>query len=75
MHSKGTITPGLKHVCTIKADVSGLTNSMDVCEGSNGQYYAVEFHVAISLPVGGAQLQARLQWEEDVSRVVYDSVG
>lgn len=43
----GAVNPGLNHVCTVKADVSGFTNSMEVRSGSKGEYYAVEFQVAI----------------------------
>ncbi|CAG7852394.1 SubName: Full=Uncharacterized protein {ECO:0000313/EMBL:CCA74285.1} [Serendipita indica DSM 11827] len=62
---KGSLTPGLRHVCTVKADLSPLNkHGIRAEKGRNELYWKADFQVAVTLPIGGAQLQARLQWHE-----------
>ncbi|CAG7852396.1 SubName: Full=Uncharacterized protein {ECO:0000313/EMBL:CCA75659.1} [Serendipita indica DSM 11827] len=61
----GSLTPGLRRICTVKADLSALNNDgIRIEKGPNGEYWKADFQVAVTLPIGGAQLQARLQWHE-----------
>ncbi|KAG8774855.1 hypothetical protein FRC15_000945 [Serendipita sp. 397] len=59
---QGNPMPGIRHLCTITADLSGLYSSLTLCNGPSGQYYQVHFSVLISL--GGTQLSARVQWDD-----------
>ncbi|KIM25133.1 hypothetical protein M408DRAFT_331419 [Serendipita vermifera MAFF 305830] len=59
---KGEELPQLRRLCILKADLSGLKNSLKFEIGPKGEYYRVNFRVAIRF--GGTQLQARLQWDE-----------
>ncbi|KIM25135.1 hypothetical protein M408DRAFT_26535 [Serendipita vermifera MAFF 305830] len=54
--------PQLRSLCTLKADLSGLKGSFKRKVGPGGEYYRVDFRVAVRF--GGTQLQARLQWDE-----------
>lgn len=54
--------PQLRELCTIKANLSGIQNSLQRKVGPKGVYYRVDFDVVVRF--GGTQLQARLQWEE-----------
>ncbi|KAG9048625.1 hypothetical protein FS842_000354 [Serendipita sp. 407] len=59
----GNLMPGMRHLCTIYADLSRLSSSLRIIKGENKKkYYKISFSVAIRL--GGTQLEARLQWHE-----------
>ncbi|CAG7852131.1 SubName: Full=Uncharacterized protein {ECO:0000313/EMBL:CCA70381.1} [Serendipita indica DSM 11827] len=59
----GNLLPGMRRVCTLKADLSNLARSLKVQKGPKGQdFWRVEHSVAILF--GGTQLRARLQWYE-----------
>lgn len=61
----GALMPGFRRICTVKADVSALnSHGIKLQQGPNGSYWRADFQVAVTLPIGGAQLQARLQWRE-----------
>ncbi|KIM25124.1 hypothetical protein M408DRAFT_26524 [Serendipita vermifera MAFF 305830] len=60
---EGKLLPQMRHLCDLKADMSGLQGSLQPLHGSLGPYYKVAITVAIRL--GGTKLQARLQWEEN----------
>ena len=61
----GTLLPGMRRICTLKADLSSLKGSLKVQKGPKGQdFWRVEHSVAILF--GGTQLRARLQWYEGV---------
>ncbi|KAG8822058.1 hypothetical protein FRC19_006794 [Serendipita sp. 401] len=59
---QGGPMPGIRHLCTITADLSGLSSSLVPQNGPSGRYYRVDFSVLISL--GGTQLSARVQWND-----------
>jgi len=61
----GKRLPQIRTLCTLTADLSGLRASLQALDGPKGKYYQFVFKVAIKF--GGTQLQARIQWEEDVS--------
>ena len=63
----GSLTSGFRHICTVKADLSPLnSDGIKLEKGSNGEYWKAKFQVVVTLPIGGAQLQARMQWYEKV---------
>lgn len=65
----GNLLPGMRRVCTLKADLSNLVNSLKVQKGPRGQdFWRVEHSVAVLF--GGTQLRARLQWYEGVSCIL-----
>ncbi|KAG8764729.1 hypothetical protein FRC20_007523 [Serendipita sp. 405] len=54
----------MRHIGTLKADLSGLKGALREETGSTGKsFYRVDYQVAINL--GGTQLQAKLQWKEN----------
>ncbi|KAG8754227.1 hypothetical protein FRC14_005282 [Serendipita sp. 396] len=55
--------PGIRQLCTVTADLSGLYSSLTLRNGPSGQYYQVDYSVLISL--GGTQLSARVQWDDE----------
>jgi hypothetical protein len=66
----GGLLPNMRRVCTLKADLSNLANSLKVQKGPRGQdFWRVEHSVAVLF--GGTQLRARLQWYEGVSLIHY----
>ncbi|KIM25132.1 hypothetical protein M408DRAFT_316623 [Serendipita vermifera MAFF 305830] len=60
--TRGQHYPQLKHLCILTANLSGLKYSLQRKIGPKGEYYQVEFWVAVQF--GGTQLHARLQWKE-----------
>jgi hypothetical protein len=61
----GEPLPQIRTLCTLTADFSGLRPSLRPLDGPRSKYYQFDFKIAIRF--GGTQLQARIQWEEDVS--------
>ena len=55
----------MRTLCTMTAELSGIRASLQALDGPGGEYYIVKFGVAIRFR--STQLQARIQWEEDVS--------
>ena len=61
----GDLAHGFERVCTISADLSGLSGALEQCQGSNGLYWTLYYKIGIQF--GGTELQAYLEWTEDVS--------
>ncbi|KAG8798522.1 hypothetical protein FRC17_007403 [Serendipita sp. 399] len=60
----GSLPVNMRHIGTLKADLSGLKNALTEQTGPTGKtFYRIDYQVAINL--GGTQLQAKLQWMED----------
>ena len=64
----GSLTYGIENVCTISADLSGLSGALEKRRGSDGTYWALKYKVGIQF--GGTELQAYLEWTQDVSTSV-----
>lgn len=69
----GVRYPQIRELCTLRADLSGLENSLQPQFNSQGTYYSINFKVSVRL--GGTQLLARLQWEEGVSTIIASTSG
>ena len=62
----GNLSPNVRRVCTLKADLSGLRRFLTVQKWSGGQdFWMVSFKVNVLF--GGTALKARLTWYEGVS--------
>ncbi|CCA70871.1 hypothetical protein PIIN_04807 [Serendipita indica DSM 11827] len=60
-----SLMPGFHYICTVQADLSHLVpHGLAVEKGPKGKYWKLDYQIAVTLPIGGAQLQARLQWYE-----------
>ena len=58
--------PNIRHVCTLKADLSGLQKTLKSQKTSEGQtFWKVPYYVNVLF--GGTALKARLTWYEGVS--------
>ena len=64
----GNLAYGIENVCTISADLSGLSGALKQRRGSDGTYWTLTYKVGIQF--GGTELQAYLEWREDVSASV-----
>lgn len=60
----GNLDPGFERVCEIKADLSGLPDSLVPIEGENGTYYKVYFKIRITF--GDTELKAYIEWQDEV---------
>ncbi|KIM25121.1 hypothetical protein M408DRAFT_26521 [Serendipita vermifera MAFF 305830] len=63
VNTKGKKLPQIRHLCSLKADMSNLQGSLQPHKGPQGPYYRVDYTVSIRL--GGTKLEARLQWKEN----------
>ncbi|KIM25808.1 hypothetical protein M408DRAFT_330992 [Serendipita vermifera MAFF 305830] len=64
---KGSLAPGVRTVCTLRADLTGLRPSLRSQRGPKGEeFYRVDF--VISVMLGGTSLKARLNWNEGDER-------
>ena len=62
----GKILPNMRHVCTLKADLSGLQRSLKVSKGTKGHdFWRVDYNINVLF--GGTALKARMTWHESVS--------
>ena len=62
----GNLMPNIRLVCTLTADLSGLTKILKAQRTSRGQiFWKVDYKVKIFF--GGTALKARLTWYEGVS--------
>ena len=62
----GNLSPNIRHVCTLTADLSGLLQNSKAQRTSRGQiFWKVDYNVKIFF--GGTALKARLTWYEGVS--------
>ena len=60
------LLPNIRHVCTLKADLSGLQRLFKVRKRSDGQdFWKISYKVKVLF--GGTALKARLMWKEGVS--------
>ncbi|KAF8336893.1 uncharacterized protein EI90DRAFT_3013883 [Cantharellus anzutake] len=59
----GTLAPGFEEICTISADMSGLSGALEECQGVQGKYWKLRFNICIKF--GGTELQAYITWTED----------
>ena len=64
----GNLAHGIEDVCTISADLSGLSGALEQRWGSDGAYWRLDYKIGIQF--GGTELQAYLEWTEDVSASV-----
>ena len=62
---------GYKEVCTVKADMSGLTNSLKRKDGPDGQYVMPHYKIVIKWDGDHDCLKAFLRWEEGVRIWIY----
>ena len=66
LEESGSLLPNFRHVCTLKADLSGLQKFLKVRKTSDGQdFWKVSLRVNVFF--GGTALKARLSWYEGVS--------
>ncbi|KIM20880.1 hypothetical protein M408DRAFT_30015 [Serendipita vermifera MAFF 305830] len=63
VNTKGKKLPQIRHLCSLKADMSNLQGSLQPHKGPQGPYYRADYTVSIRL--GGTKLEARLQWKEN----------
>ena len=62
----GNLSPDMRRVCTLKADLSGLQNVLKVQTGPNGQdFWVIDFMIDVRF--GGTALKASMMWHEGVS--------
>ncbi|KAF8305224.1 uncharacterized protein EI90DRAFT_3001470 [Cantharellus anzutake] len=61
--SAGNLVSGIEDVCTISADLSGLSGALEERWGSEGRYWRLDYKIGIRF--GGTELQAYLEWVED----------
>jgi len=62
----GDLLPNIRHVCTLKGDLSGIRRFLKARKTSEGQeFWKVSFHVDVFF--GGTALKARMKWYEGVS--------
>jgi len=59
----GNMNPGFRRVCTIRADLSGLSGALRRDVGLNGVFWRARYSVALKF--GGTELRASLIWEEN----------
>ena len=62
----GNLLPNIRHVCMLKADLSGLQRFLKVKKTSEGQDFW-EVNYKVNVLFGGTALKARLTWKEGVS--------
>ena len=63
----GNLAHGFEDVCTICADLSGLSGALKRW-GSDGTYWRLDYQITIQFC--GTELQAYLEWTEGVSASV-----
>ncbi|KAG8716980.1 hypothetical protein FRC09_014938, partial [Ceratobasidium sp. 395] len=56
------LSKGYEEVCRVEAGLSGMGNVMRRKTGPDGDYYAVDYTIALQF--GGTELRAFLEWEE-----------
>ena len=62
----GKLLPNFRHVCTLRADLSGLPRFLKPENGPQGQpFWRVGY--SINVRFGGTALKARMTWYEGVS--------
>ena len=62
----GNLLPNIRHVCTLTANLSGLSKTLKAQRTSKGQdFWKIDYGVKIFF--GGTALKARLMWYEGVS--------
>ena len=62
----GDLSPGVRRVCTLAADLSGLQRFLKVQKGSKGQKFW-KINYSVNVRFGGTAIKARLTWYEGVS--------
>jgi hypothetical protein len=66
----GSLGNGFQGTCTITADLQKLSGALSMGIGAHGrQYWSLTFDVCIRF--GGTELQAYLEWEENVSHFLF----
>ncbi|KIM26376.1 hypothetical protein M408DRAFT_330567 [Serendipita vermifera MAFF 305830] len=59
----GVVLKGMRHICTLNANLSPLVGGLQVKDGPRGtKFYRVDYDVCIYF--GGTQLRAKLEWKE-----------
>ncbi|KIM20156.1 hypothetical protein M408DRAFT_334112 [Serendipita vermifera MAFF 305830] len=59
----GTVSKGMRLICTLNADLSALAGGLQIKNGARGQtFYRVDYDVCVYFK--GTQLRAKLEWKE-----------
>jgi hypothetical protein len=56
---------GFEEICEVEADLSGMRQALKKKTGRDGDYWYLDFTMALQF--GGTELQAFVEWEQDVS--------
>ncbi|KAG8838194.1 hypothetical protein FRB91_007749 [Serendipita sp. 411] len=63
---RGNLLPNIRLLCTLEANMSRLVPLLKLEKGEGGQSYCtISYEIVVE--VGRTQLQARIQWRENVS--------
>lgn len=63
-YSRTTLSPGVRKVCDIRADLSALYDSLEMKVSDNGQnYWQIKYSVNVLF--GTTTLQAEIEWKEN----------
>ncbi|KIM25112.1 hypothetical protein M408DRAFT_331406 [Serendipita vermifera MAFF 305830] len=60
---QGNLLPGMRHLCALMADLSGLKGSLTRHRSAYYEYWRLDYEVVISFKRG--KLQAKLRWTEN----------
>ncbi|KAF8751777.1 ATP binding [Rhizoctonia solani] len=64
---QGNLNRGFEQICEVEADLSGMRQALKRKTGPDGEYYRLDYTIALQF--GGTEIQAFLEWEQDVSRL------
>ncbi|ELU36999.1 hypothetical protein AG1IA_08972 [Rhizoctonia solani AG-1 IA] len=64
---QGNMNRGFEQICEVEADLSGMRQALKRKTGRDGEYYYLDFTMALQF--GGTEIQAFVEWEQDVSRL------
>lgn len=71
---EGMLLPGFRQTCVIEADLKHLSGALEQQVGIHGEYYwTLSFDVCIRF--GGTELEAYVEWEENVGGVMQYVLG
>lgn len=66
MIGKSSLSPGVRKVCSIRGDLSGMVESVEKNTNAEGKdYWRIHYSLVVSF--GATALHAALHWEENVS--------
>ncbi|PVF96878.1 hypothetical protein CPB86DRAFT_786515 [Serendipita vermifera] len=61
--TSGNVCPGIRRICTIKADFDDMMSALRTETGPEGAYWYLDFEVVVSFR--NTKLQGRLQWKNE----------